>query len=121
MINRPMPDPTLCPESVLIRFVANALELGHKLDIRRCIARLHQFAERWWFPPLAVALEVAMPDGSSSAAPATTPDTTWRRNKGMRVSRAFMSDAPVRVHADRRGGQPTTVTCACVLEACSSE
>ena len=31
----------------------------HRPGIRRCIARLHPFAERWWFPPLAAALSAA--------------------------------------------------------------
>ena len=43
----------------MIRFVASALEFGHNLGIRRCVARLHPFAERWWFPPLAAALAAA--------------------------------------------------------------
>jgi membrane protein YqaA with SNARE-associated domain len=43
----------------LIRFVAIALEFGHNLGIRRCVARLCPFAERWWFPPLAAALAAA--------------------------------------------------------------
>jgi membrane protein YqaA with SNARE-associated domain len=43
----------------LIRFVASALEFGHNIGIRRCVARLHPFAERWWFPPLAAALAAA--------------------------------------------------------------
>ena len=43
----------------MIRFIAKALEFGHNLGIRRCVARLHPFAERWWFPPLAAALAAA--------------------------------------------------------------
>ena len=43
----------------MLRIVANALEFGHNLGIRRCVARLHPFAERWWFPPLAAALSAA--------------------------------------------------------------
>ena len=43
----------------MIRFIAKALEFGHNLGIRRCVARLHPFAERWWFPPLGAALSAA--------------------------------------------------------------
>lgn len=43
----------------MIRLVAKALEFGHNLGIRRCVARLQPFAERWWFPPLGAALAAA--------------------------------------------------------------
>lgn len=43
----------------MIRLVANALEFGHNLGIRRCVARLQPYAEHWWFLPLGAALASA--------------------------------------------------------------
>ena len=51
--------PSRRAEANLIRFIAKALEFGLNLGIRRCVARLHPFAERWWFPPLGAALSAA--------------------------------------------------------------
>ena len=39
-----------------MRMMAQALEFGHNLGIRRWVGRLFPYANRWWFPPLAAAL-----------------------------------------------------------------
>ena len=39
--------------------IAQALEFGHNLGIRRWVGRLFPYADRWWFPPLAAALSAA--------------------------------------------------------------
>lgn len=38
------------------RAVARILEFGHNAGIRRAVARLVPFADRWWFPVLAALL-----------------------------------------------------------------
>ena len=42
-----------------MKVIAQALEFGHNLGIRRWVGRLFPYADRWWFPPLAAALSAA--------------------------------------------------------------
>lgn len=42
-----------------MQMIAQALEFGHNLGIRRWVGRLFPYADRWWFPPLAAALSAA--------------------------------------------------------------
>lgn len=43
-----------------MQVIAHALEFGHNLGIRRWVARLFPYADRWWFPALAAALSAAV-------------------------------------------------------------
>ena len=43
----------------MIHAVARALEFGHNLGIRRAVARLFPYADRWWFPLLAALVSAA--------------------------------------------------------------
>lgn len=42
-----------------MQLIAQVLEFGHNLGIRRWVGRLFPYADRWWFPPLAAALSAA--------------------------------------------------------------
>ena len=43
----------------MMHIVAKTLEFGHNLGIRRWVARLFPYSDRWWFPSLAAVLAAA--------------------------------------------------------------
>lgn len=65
-------------------FIARTLEFGHNLGIRRWVAGLCPFADRWWFPPLAgvlssmATLSLTMPVGPVLIALVALNPRRWR-------------------------------------------